>query len=132
MKELQEIGFPIKRVLADSLDGESDSNFVSVLEELKIEYAVGIRSNQGVWLPQGQRVRANRWRAYQNIRWDEKGETRYIREIIFGKRREIQYWEITTDKETVPDDSTWLVMTKIPHLKYKDVGDIYKIRACEE
>jgi SRSO17 transposase len=132
VKELQEMGFNIKRVLADSLYGESDSNFVSVLEELKIEYAVGIRSNHGVWLPQGQKVRANQWRAYQNIRWDGKKETRYIREIIYGKRRERQYWEITTDKETIPSDSTWLVMTKIPHLKYKDVGDIYKIRACEE
>jgi hypothetical protein len=55
-----------------------------------------------------------------------------IREIIYGKRRTIQYWQITTDKETVSDDSTWFVMTKIPNLKYFEVGEIYKIRAYEE
>ena len=54
--ELKEMGFNIKRVLADSLYGESDSNFVSVVGELGIEYAVGIRSNHGVWLPSGQKA----------------------------------------------------------------------------
>jgi SRSO17 transposase len=132
VKELQEMGFKIKRVLADSLYGESDSNFVSVVGELGIEYAVGIRSNHGVWLPKGQKVRANKWRAFKHIRWDKKEETRYIREIIYGKRRTIQYWQITTDKETVRDDSTWFVMTKIPHLKYQEVGEIYKVRAYVE
>lgn len=132
VKELKELGFNIKRVLADSLYGESHSNFISILEELEIEYAVGIRSNHGVWLPSEQKVRANRWRAFKNIRWDGQEETRYIREIIYGKKRAIQYWQITTDKETVPDDSTWFIMTRIPHLKYKDVGGIYKVRAYEE
>ena len=132
VKELKEMGFKIKRVLADSLYGESDSNFISVVRELGIEYAVGIRSNHGVWLPKGQKVRANKWRAFKHIRWDRKEETRYIREIIYGKRRTIQYWQITTDKETVRDDSTWFVMTKIPHLKYKEVGEIYKVRAYVE
>ncbi len=132
VKELQEMGFKIKRVLADSLYGESDSNFVGVVGELGIEYAVGIRSNHGVWLPKGQRVRANRWRGFKHIRWDGKEETRYIREIIYGKRRVVQYWQITTNKETVPDDSTWFVMTKIPNLKYKEVGKIYQVRAYEE
>lgn len=132
VKELKEMGFNIKRVLADSLYGESDSNFVSVVVKLGIEYAVGIRSNHGVWLPLGQKVRANRWRAFQHIRWDQKEETRYIREIIYGKRRTVQYWQITTDKNLVPDESTWFVMTKIPNLKYKEVGEIYKIRSYEE
>ena len=127
--ELKEMGFKIKRVLADSLYGESDSNFVSVIEELGIEYAVAIRNNHGVWLPKGQKVRVNKWRDFPNIRWDGKEETRYIREIIYGKRRTTQYWQITTDKETVADDSTWFVMTKITNLKYKEVGAIYKVRA---
>jgi SRSO17 transposase len=39
-KELQEMGFNIKRVLADSLYGESDSNFISILGKLGMEYAV--------------------------------------------------------------------------------------------
>ncbi|MEL7036198.1 MAG: IS701 family transposase, partial [Cyanobacteria bacterium J06592_8] len=64
--------------------------------------------------------------------WDGEEETRYIREIIYGRRRTVQYWQITTDRETVPDESTWFVMTKIPNLKYKEVGGIYRIRAYEE
>lgn len=132
VKELQKMGFKIKRVLADSLYGESDSNFVGVVEELGIEYAVAIRSNHGVWLPSGQRVRANRWKAFKHISWNKKEEIRYIREIIYGKRRTIQYWQITTDKEIVSHESTWFVMTKIPQLKYKEVGGIYKVRAYIE
>jgi SRSO17 transposase len=104
VKELKEMGFNITRVLADSLYGESESNFVSVVGELRIEYAVGIRSNHGVWLPSAQKIRANRWRTFKHIRWDGKEEIRYIREIIYGKRRTIQSWQITTDKETIPDD----------------------------
>ena len=132
IKELKEIGFKIKRILADALYGESSSNFLSVIEELKIEYAVAIRSNHGVWLPKRQTVRANKWRQFEHIRSDGKTEKRYIREIIYGKRRLIQYWEITTDQEKVPKDSTWLVMTKIPQIKYHEVGNIYKIRAWLE
>ncbi|AOX00183.1 DDE transposase [Moorena producens PAL-8-15-08-1] len=66
IKELKEMGFNIKRVLADSLYGESGSNFRSVIEELKIEYAVAIRSNHGVWLPKEQKVRANKWREFEH------------------------------------------------------------------
>ncbi len=131
-----------------SLYGESSSNFLSVIEELKIEYAVAIRSNHEVWLPKEQKahrlrrgvlgvkteqaVRANKWREFEHQRSDGKTEKRYIREIIYGKRRAIQYWEITTDKETTPEKSTWFVMTKISNIKYKDVGNIYKIRAWVE
>lgn len=132
VKELVKMGFKIKRVLADSLYGESGSNFWRVLDELNLEYAVGIRGNHGVWLPKDQKVRVNKWREFPHIRWDGKEEKRYIREIIYGKRRTLQYWEITTDKENVPSDSTWLVMTKIPGIKYREVGGVYKIRAWEE
>jgi len=132
IKELREKGFQIQRVLADSLYGESESNFLSVIEEFNLEYAVAIRSNHGVWLPKGQKVRTNKWRKFEHKNWDGTTETRYIREIIFGKRRARQYWEITTDSEQVPEELTWLVMTKIPNLTYKDVGKIYQIRTWVE
>jgi SRSO17 transposase len=132
IKELREKGFQIQRVLADSLYGESESNFLSVIEEFNLEYAVAIRSNHGVWLPKGQKVRTNKWRKFEHKNWDGTIETRYIREIIFGKRRARQYWEITTDSEQVPQESTWLVMTKVPNLTYKDVGKIYQIRTWVE
>ncbi len=75
---------------------------------------MAIRSNHGVWLPRGQKVRVNKWRAFKHLSWDGKEETRlHIREIIYGKRRTIQYWQITTDKKTISNDSSWFVMTKI-------------------
>jgi SRSO17 transposase len=58
--QLLGLGFKIKLVLADSKYGESHSNFVSVLKQTKLPYVLAILSNYGVWLPQGQKVRANR------------------------------------------------------------------------
>ena len=128
IRELQAMGFKFKVVLADCLYGESDRNFIHVLDELKLEYVVAIRSNHGVWLPPGQRLRYNRWRAFERVFSNGKKEKRYIREIIFGKRRKIQYWHITTDPVTLPENSTGYVMTKVAGLNYKQVGNLYGLR----
>jgi len=58
-----------------------------------------------VWLPREQTVRCNRWRKFKRV--FSKVKLRYIREIIFGKRRTQQYWELTTDPETLPKNATW-------------------------
>ena len=128
IRELCALGFKFDLVLADSLYGESGSNFVRVLQELKIPYVLAIRSNHGVWLPKEQRVRHNRWREYIRTFSDGKTEKRYIREIIYGKRRTTRYWELTTDKETLPSASTWMVMTCVKNITYKQVGDLYGCR----
>lgn len=128
IRKLRAMGFKVKLVLADSLYGESDSNFMSVLCELQLDFVVAIRSNHGVWLPPGQKVSSNRWRPYHRVFSDGKQEKRYIREIVFGKRRPIQYWQVTTDPETLPKNSTWFIMTKIPGIKYKEVGNLYGLR----
>ncbi len=125
IKKLQHMGFKFKLVLADSLYGESECNFISALYELKLDFLVAIRSSHGVWLPQGQKVRYNRWRTYNRVFSDGKEEIRYIREIVFGKRRSVQYWQVTTDIETLPENSTWYLMSKIPGVKYKDIGNLY-------
>jgi len=52
-----------------------------------------------------------------------KTELRYIREIIFGKRAQ-QFWELTTDPETLPKNGTWYVMTHIP------ISNIIKLATC--
>lgn len=132
VRELKELGFKIKRVLADSFYGESHSNFISVIEKLGIEYAVAIRSNHGVWLPSSAKVRANKWKEFEHVRWDGKTEVRYIREIIYGQKREIRYWEIRTNKESQSEAESWLVMTRIPELKYLEVGSIYGVRTWVE
>lgn len=128
IRDLQSLGFRFKLVLADSLYGESGSNFIDVLYQLKLDFAVAIRTNHAVWLPREQTVRCNRWRQYERVFSDGKTQTRYIREIIYGKRRAQQYWQLTTDPKTLPKNATWDVMTHIENLKYDQVGDLYGLR----
>jgi len=128
IRDLKARGFEFSLVLADSLYGESESNFLDCLEELKLEYVVAIRSNHGVWMPSHQRVRYNKWRKFNRIFADGNKQIRYIREVIYGKRRSRQYWEITTNPETVPPNETWSVMTRIPDVKYHQVGNFYGLR----
>jgi len=85
---------------------------------------VAIRSNHGAWLPPGQTVRYNKWLKSVRLFSDGTDEIRYIREIIFGKRHAIQYWQIKTAPDTLPENSTWWVMTKVPGVKYKEVGNL--------
>lgn len=97
---------------------------MSILEEFGIEYAVAIRSNHAVSMAPGQRVRRNRWQEFERIHSNGEREKRYVREIIFGKRRQVRYWQITTDKDTVPEETTWYVMTRIAGISAKNIyGD---------
>jgi SRSO17 transposase len=128
IKKLREMGLKIKLALADSEYGESEDNFVSILNKEKLNFVLAIRSNHGVWLPSGQRVRYNKWREFERVFSTGKTEERYVREIIFGKKREIRYWQVTDNKETLPDNSTWYIMTKVPGIKYKEVGNLYGLR----
>jgi SRSO17 transposase len=128
VRQIQQMGFEIELVLADSLYGESEATFLGCLETLKLNFIVAIRSNHGVWLPKGQRVRQNRWRKFNRIFSDGTQEIRFVREIVFGKKGYRRYWEVTTDPETLPNNSTWYVMTEIPEISYKDVGNLYGCR----
>lgn len=132
IRKLKALGFKFQLVLADSLYGESGSNFVEVLYQLKLNFVVAIRSNHAVWLPRGQTVRCNRWRQFERVFSDGTTQQRFIREIIFGKRRAEQFWEITTDPVTLPKNSTWCVMTQVPNLKYHQVGNLYGLRSWVE
>lgn len=125
---LCDFGFEFELVLADSEYGESGSSFVAKLHELQLPYALAIRSNHAMWLPKDQHIRANRWRAYDRTFSDGRIETRFIREIIYGKPRAKRYWQLTTDKETLPSASTWMVMTHVENISYKQVGDLYGLR----
>ena len=129
--ELIDYGFQIELVLADSLYGES-SKFLKIIEKYKLAYIVLIRSNHGVWLPFNQRVRANKWCRFERIFSDKKSESRYIREIIYGKKGAITYWEITTDPETMPSNSTTFVKTNLKGKVKKIVGNLYGLRTWVE
>ncbi len=132
--ELIEFGFKIKLVLADSLYGEANS-FIRTLEERKLPWILAIRSNHGVWLPSEQKVRANKWCKFQRTFSNQKSETRYIREIIYGKRNYRTYWEVTTNPKTMPENSTSFVMTNIQSSRSKikkTLGNLYGLRTWVE
>ena len=132
--ELVEFGFNIELVLADSLYGEA-SSFIATLDKYQIPWVLAIRSNHGVWMPKEQKVRANKWCKFERIFSNQKSETRYIREIIFGKRSYRTYWEITTDTETMPENSTSFVMTNLQQTRSKMkkiLGNLYGLRTWVE
>ncbi|WP_217312838.1 IS701 family transposase [Richelia sinica] len=132
IEELLQRQFKFEVVLADSLYGES-SEFRRTLEKHNLKYVVAIRSNHGVLMPAGGRVRRNRWQEFDRVFTTGKKEKRYIREIIFGHRRgDIRYWEITTDTEKLPENSTWYIMTNLPGKIQKSVGNTYGLRTWIE
>lgn len=125
--ELISFGFEIELVLADSLYGES-SSFIQTLNQHNLSWIVAIRSNHAVWMPRQQKVRANRRCKFERTFSDHTCETRYIREIIFGQRSNRTYWQITTDPETMPENSTSFVMTNLSgktHQVKKSLGNLY-------
>jgi SRSO17 transposase len=91
------------------LYGES-SSFIQTLDKYQLPWVLAIRNNHGVWLPSNQAVRANKWSQFERVFSNQTSEIRYVREIIFGKRHQRTYWEITTDPETLPENSTSFVM----------------------
>lgn len=128
IQELKEWGFKIKLVLADSLYGES-GDVIRCLEKLELEFIVAIRSNHGVLMPPGSRKRYNRWKAYEQKLSHRQLETRYLREIIFGQRRRIRYYQIS--KVNTPDptgDESWYIMTNLSTDLSLNVAQLYSLR----
>jgi SRSO17 transposase len=128
IQELKEAHFRIKLVLADSLYGES-GDVIGLLERLKLSYVVAIRSNHAVLMPHGAKKRYNSWRAYEQKLVGRRTEVRYIREIIFGKRRKVRFYQIS--KKEVPDPSgeeSWYIMTNLLGDITLKVAPLYSLR----
>ena len=132
IRELQTLGFRIELVLADSLYGEAKTTFVNVIEALKLPYILAIRSNHGVWLPPEQDVYSEPWQTFTRTFSDGTTETRYQQEVIYGQRRQKRYWLLTTDPETLPDNSTSFVMMAAPEVALNQIGDSYGFRTWIE
>jgi SRSO17 transposase len=132
MRRLESMGFNFNLVLADSLYGESGNSFISVLNELNLNYIVAIRSNHCVDLLPKQHIQYLNWHKFQRVFSDLSSENRFIREIIPGKRGEKRYWQITTDPEKLPGNSTWYVMTKYPDISPREFGNFYGLRTWVE
>ena len=132
IREIQAMGFVIERVLADSLYGES-GDVTGVLDQLKLPYIVAIRSNHGVLMPKGQRVRYNRWHSYDQPLAEHPTQRRYIREIIFGTRRRVRFYQITKGSTDNPDQAdSWFIMTNLVGDIIRSVGTQYTLRTWIE
>ena len=72
------MGFKFELVLAERLYGESKTNFVNVLDELKLPYILAIRSNHALWLPQDQEVVQQPWQTFERTFSNGTTQTRYM------------------------------------------------------
>ena len=132
IEELIKFGFNIELVLADSLYGESNP-FIRRLDKYNLSWIVAIRSNHAVWISSEPRVRANKWCKFDREFTDGSVEQRYIREIIFGKKGYRTYWEVTTEPDTMPKNSTCLIMTNITRKNLKKIRvNLYGLRTWVE
>lgn len=93
---------------------------------------MAIRSNHGLWLPQEQEVTAEPWQQFTRTFSNGETEVRYRREVIYGVRRTVRYWQLTTDPQTLPDNSTLYVMSHAPTVALDAIGDAYGYRTWVE
>ena len=115
LREVHGMGFVIEMVLADSFYGESRLVIRLLENELKLPYIVAIRSNHGRIMMPGHRIHYNRWRAYGQPLENHPTQRRYMREIIFGERFEIRYFQITRGATDKPEKTkSWSIMTNLP------------------
>jgi SRSO17 transposase len=131
VEELLAMGLRFSVVLADSLYGESGP-FIAALHRLHLPYVVALRSNHGVWLLPGQRIRQTRWRPFARVFTDGSSEQRFVRETIYGARRSVRYFQLTTDPLTLPPETTWDLMTNLPGNIEQTVGNTFGVRTWIE
>ncbi len=129
--ELRQRGFRFQLVLADRLYGES-STFTDALDNLQLDFVVAIRDNHAVWMAPGERIRYTRWRSFERTFSDDTSQTRYLCEIIFGKRGRIRYFQLTSDPVTLPPATTCLVMTNLAGNLRQSLGNLYGLRTWIE
>lgn len=120
-------GFAISCVVADSLYGES-SHFIQTLSDLHLPYVVAIRENHSGFVAPGQRIRWTKWLPFQRVLSDASQEQRFVRECIFGKRRSVRFYEITSDPQQLPKATTRFVMTKLTGNLRQRLGNEYGLR----
>jgi hypothetical protein len=118
-------------VLADSRYGESGP-FIAALHRLRLQYVVALRSNHGVWMLPRQRIRQTRWRPFDRVFTDGSAQERFIRETIYGSRRSVRYYQITTDPVTLLPETTWDLMTNQPGKIEQTVGNTFGLRTWIE
>jgi SRSO17 transposase len=62
------------------------------------------------------------WQKFERTSSNGTTEVRYMAEVIYSKRHRKGYWLLTTDPNTLPDNSISFVMVVAPALKLKEIG----------
>lgn len=71
----------------------------------------------------------NRWRGYSQQLSHRQSEQRFIREIIFGKRRILRYFQITKGDSPDPQgDNSWYIMTNLQGKIETAIAQMYRMR----
>lgn len=73
-------------------------------------------------------MRVNRWRSWTRTFSDGTTETRYIGEVIYGVRRKIRCYDLTSDPEKLPVATTRFVMTNLQGDVRHELGNLYGLR----
>ena len=131
IQQLLALGFRFEVVLADTVYGDNTS-FINALHQLGLRFVVAIRSNHGVWMDARERIRTTPWRTFERVFADGSSQERYLRETIFGRRRSLRYFHITTDPVHLPPESTWQLMTNLPGKIEDSVGNTFGLRTWIE
>ena len=131
IQQLLALGFRFEVVLADTVYGDN-ATFINALYHLGRHFVVAIRSTHGVWMEANQRIRTTPWRAFERVFSDGSSHERYLRETVFGRRRSLRYFQITTDPKTLPPESTWHLMTNLPGNIEQSVGNTFGLRTWIE
>jgi SRSO17 transposase len=131
IQQLLALGLHVDVVLADTVYGEHQG-FVSALDQLGLHYVVAIRSTHGVWMDARERIRTTPWRAFERVFSDGSNQQRYLQETIFGRRRGVRYFQISTDPVRRPRESTWQLMTNLPGQIEDSVGNTFGLRTWIE
>jgi SRSO17 transposase len=85
-------------------------------------------------MPNAVEGTTSEWHRYKRVFSDATTEERYVQEVIFSRRLEHRYWTLTNDPTTLPDNSTWFVMSHLdePRDHFDQIGNLYGLRTWVE
>lgn len=108
LEEVAQWGLQVELVVADSLYGMA-SEFVRTLQRLRWDYVLALRSDFGMYLPEGQEVMKKSWVQVERHFNDGTTEERWAQELVWGTERTERYVVLTTHPQTQPESSTSFV-----------------------
>ncbi|CDN12551.1 Mobile element protein [Richelia intracellularis] len=58
--------------------------------------------------------------------------SQWFKTLIHPALMQHRYWQITTDPQELPKNTTWYVMSKYPDITPREVGNFYGLRTWVE